>query len=93
MVRSTSIKHLVKRHGHTEPYDEKKVYASVYSAAINAHYLEKDAEREAAFVLKKINAAVSKRDLIDANSIRILVIQSIRDSHITVLYEHHLDVC
>jgi transcriptional regulator NrdR family protein len=28
------MKHIVKRSGHTEPYDEKKLYASIYAACL-----------------------------------------------------------
>ena len=35
---------IVKRHGTKEGYDDRKVYASVYSAALNCHYGEKKAE-------------------------------------------------
>ena len=31
---------VVKRHGETEAYDERKVYASVYAAALNCHHKE-----------------------------------------------------
>ena len=36
---------IVKRHGHTEDLDDRKMYASVYSAALIAHYDEHAAEK------------------------------------------------
>jgi len=30
-------KHIVKRAGHSEPYEQRKVYASVYSALLAVH--------------------------------------------------------
>ncbi len=50
------MKHVVKRKGHTQPYDEKKVYASCYAAALNCHYSEEAAEKIADKTTKKINA-------------------------------------
>ena len=45
--------YIVKRHGRKEKYDGEKVYASVYAAALNAHYKERRAEQLAARVMKK----------------------------------------
>ena len=48
------ITHLVKRKGHTEQFDEKKAYASVYWAARSAHVLEQPAEKLAEQVCKAL---------------------------------------
>ena len=87
------IRHIVKRHGHRESYDKKKVYASVYAAALNAHYSERDAERLAKSVMKKVNAWVKNKASISSDEIRNKILVCLNDREVALLYRHHLDVC
>jgi len=45
--------HIVKRRGHKEEYDERKVYASAYAACLNVHLGEIEAEEIATKVKRK----------------------------------------
>ncbi len=85
-------KHVVKRKGHKEIYDEKKVYASVYAAALNCHYSEQKAERIAKEVMKKVNLWINKKTAINSEEIREQVIRSLKDKHVALMYKHHLDL-
>jgi transcriptional regulator NrdR family protein len=38
------MKHIINRHGHVEKFDERKVYASCYSACLAAQCKPKEAE-------------------------------------------------
>ena len=87
------IKHIVKRHGHRESYDKKKVYASVYAAALNAHYSERDAERLAKSVMKKVNAWVKNKAFVSSSDIRNKILMGLKNREVALLYKHHLDVC
>ena len=84
---------VIKRHGHTEHYDEKKVYASVYAAALNCHYPEGQAEQIASYVMGRINAWVHKRTAIDSREIRNQILSDIYDEDVALMYKHHLDIC
>jgi len=85
--------HIVKRHGHNEKFDSKKVYASVYAAALNAHYAEKDAEKLADTVMKKVSTWAKKEDAIFSIEIRYQILKHISDPEVALMYTHHLDIC
>ena len=90
MKRKT--RHVVKREGRKEAYDERKVYASVYSAALNCHYGEYKSENIAKGVLKKINAWIKKRKSVNSSEIRDKVIETLHDGDVILMYKHHLDL-
>lgn len=88
-------KHLiVKRHGHMEEFDEKKIYGSVYAATLNAHHSEHKAEELAEKISKKLKKKFSKKDHIDSENIRDEIIKELEndDHEIAYLYRHHLDI-
>ena len=87
-------RHVIKRKGHQEIYDEKKVYASVYSAALNCHYSEKKSEKLAERVMKAVNKLVESKRVFNSSSIRnfILGILERIDSDVALMYEHYLDL-
>ncbi len=84
---------VVKRKGHIEHYDEKKVYASVYAAALNCHYTEKQSEKVALRLMKKINAWVEGRTVVHSNEIKEHIISLLDDKDVALMYKHHLDIC
>lgn len=56
--------HIVKRHGHKESFDERKLYASVYAACLSAHVLHEEAESIANLVTREvIKWVVDKEDV------------------------------
>jgi len=83
---------IIKRKGQVENYDPKKVYASCYAAALNAHYSEKEAEKLATEVTKKINAWIKTKKRVSSSDIRHQIIMNIPDPGVALLYKHHLDV-
>ena len=83
---------IIKRKGHFEKYDQKKVYASVYSAALNCHLLEKESEKIALDMSKKVTKLASKKPL-DSKEIKQFVIENLEDKQIALMYKHHLDLC
>ncbi len=85
--------HIVKRRGHIEHYDEKKVYASVYAAALNCHYSEQESEKVAEYVMKKVNAWIAKQKSFESTDIRDQILKNIKDNHVVLMYKHHLDLC
>lgn len=85
---------IIKRKGQEEPYDQKKVYASVYSAALNCEYSEKKAEKIALSIMKKTNNLIkkSKDKCFESNRIRDFVLKELKDKDVKLMYKHHLDL-
>ena len=76
-----------------EAYDERKVYASVYAAALNCEYSEQKAEKLATAVSKKITAFMKKsKSCLDSRVIREQVARHLKDKDIALMYKHHLDL-
>lgn len=84
---------IIKRHGKKQKYDQKKVYASVYAAALNSHYSEKKAEDLADKVTKKVNSFVKTKKQVTSAGIKDQVIKNIKDKDVVINYKHHLDLC
>ena len=91
--KKSSNDHIVKRHGRSEKFDSKKVYAAVYAAALNAHYGERAAEKLAGDVMKKVTMWAKKEDTIFSIEIRYQILKHITDEEVALMYTHHLDIC
>ena len=86
--------HIVKRHGHTEEYDEKKVYASSYAGAMNVHLGEQESEKIAAKVTKEINKWIEGKTEVESKEIFVEVTKSLAkyNKDASFMYKTHLDV-
>lgn len=90
---------IIKRKGHKEAYNERKVYASCYAAALNCHYTDEKAEALAQKVTAAVTRAVRYHVAhkhtapITSHDIRNVVIKHIPDPEVTFMYIHHLDIC
>ena len=76
------MKHIIKRHGYKQKFDEKKLYASVYSSALNAHHSQEIAEKIASNITQKINKWISSRAEISSHEIFKKVKKMLDDSTI-----------
>lgn len=87
-------KHVVKRRGFNEHYDEKKVYGSCYAAALNCHYGEKKSEEIASKVTKKVTLWIKGKSFVTSDEIRdqIVNVLSDIDKDVAIMYKHHLDL-
>ena len=85
---------IIKRKGHTELYDERKVYGSCYFACRNAHMGEKEAEDIASKVCTKVTKSVSKKKFVSSDDIFKLLVQELKkhDEDAAFLYETHRDI-
>ena len=85
---------IVKRNGHTEFYDERKVYGSCFFACRNAHLSEQEAEE----ICKKVCAAVTKwvkkQKAVSSNDIFKMLIEELKkhNEDASFLYETHRDI-
>ncbi len=86
--------HVVKRRGHTEEYNDKKVYASVYSAALNCEYGEIKAEKIAKTITKEITSWIKNKKQVASNDIRLQITSYLKkiDEDVALMYRHHLDL-
>lgn len=83
---------IVKRKGHTEKFDERKVYGSVYAACASAHYSEMLCEKTAEGVAEKINKFVKNKKEIQSTEIRKKIEAELKkkDKELAFFYEQHL---
>ena len=83
---------IVKRKGHTEEFDEKKVYGSVYAACASAHYGEADCEKTADSVTKAIKKFAKSKKSMQSSKIREKINAELKkkDKELAFFYEQHL---
>lgn len=88
-------KHLIKRHGHTEEFDERKVYASIYAASLNCHMEDVEAEDVAEDITERIKKWIEPKELCRSHDIREQVIELLSatgNKDVGLMYKHHLDL-
>lgn len=61
--------HIVKRKGHKEIFDERKVYASVFAACLSAHLNKEEAEVNANMVTKAVKEWLDEKEDITSDQI------------------------
>ncbi|MBI1936077.1 hypothetical protein HYS31_06570 [Candidatus Woesearchaeota archaeon] len=85
---------IVKRKGHTEIYDERKVYGSCYFACRNAHLSEKEAEEICNKVAAEITKWIKKKKLASSDEIFRALINELSNHNkdAAFLYETHRDI-
>jgi transcriptional regulator NrdR family protein len=64
------VKHIVKRHGHTEPYDDRKVYAAVFAACQSVREPVGSSELIADKVVHDVAHWIEKKHEVTSNDIR-----------------------
>lgn len=93
--RKFSARHVVKRGGHTEPFDERKIYASVYEACHGALIPTTKAEKIASSVSNAIKKKVEQHETVSAHAIKLEVVKELKKHHkdVAFLYETHKELC
>ena len=83
---------IVKRKGHTEEFDERKVYGSVYVACASAYYNEGQCEKTADKVANIIKKFVKGKKQIQSAEIRKKIENELKkkDEELAFFYEQHL---
>ncbi len=86
--------HIVKRKGHTEEYDERKVYASSYAAVLNVHETQKVAEDIAEKVSKDVSNWIKDKKEVNSSQIFDEVTKSLAkyNKDASFMYNTHRDV-
>lgn len=83
---------VVKRKGHEEEFDERKVYVSVYEACASAHRDADECEYIAEDITSRVRALADSTDVLPAADIRALVNEELgkRDEELSFFYDMHL---
>jgi len=87
--------HIIKRRGHSEKFDEKKIYASAYAACLNAEFGEQKCEEVAEKVMKEVTKAIKARhNAVDSSEIAELTHKILEkfNKDVAFLYKTHLDL-
>ncbi len=85
---------VVKRRGKTEPFDEKKVYGSVYAACMDCAIGEKQCENVAAKIVADLKKFLKNKKEINSTEIFGFVIQKLAKEHeaAAFMYQTHRDL-
>ena len=85
---------IVKRKGHTELYDERKVYGSCFFACRNAHLSQQESEKICSNVCASVTKWVRKKEVVSSNGIFRFLIQELKkhNGDAAFLYETHRDI-
>lgn len=85
---------IVKRKGHAEIYDERKVYGSCYFACRSAHLSGQEAEQICSKVAIAVTKWVKSSKTISSNDIFRAIIKELkkRNEDAAFLYETHRDI-
>jgi transcriptional regulator NrdR family protein len=85
---------IVKRAGHHEEFDERKLYASCYAACISAHMDKRLAEKVCAKAILAVKRRIRKRKSIDSDELFRMAVEELRklEKHAAYMYETHRDI-
>ena len=84
----------VKRRGHRERFDPKKVYGSTYAACLSAHIEHHKAEKMAEKVMKDIERFVKKNKTVTSDELFGEITRSLakQSADAAFMYETHRDI-
>ncbi len=93
-IKEKTILHIVKRRGHKELYDERKVYGSCYFACRNAHLSEQESEKIANKVVAAITKWAMKKRMVTSDQIFKNLVFALKkyNEDAAFLYETHRDI-
>lgn len=85
---------IVKRKGHTELYDERKVYGSCFFSCRNAHLSGQESEQICNKVTAQITKWIKKKKLVSSDDIFRAIINELKkhNEDASFLYETHRDI-
>lgn len=86
--------HIVKRKGHKEIFDERKVYASIFAACLSANLNKEEAEVNANLVTQAVKEWLDEKE--DIKSDQIFKIAGEKLEHLSkdagFMYKTHRDI-
>lgn len=92
--KGKTILEIVKRKGHTELYDERKVYGSCFFACRNAHLDEKESEEICSKVSAEVTKWIKSHKTVSSSDIFKKLIEELKkhNEDAAFLYETHRDI-
>ncbi|MBI4021378.1 MAG: hypothetical protein HY369_03980 [Candidatus Aenigmarchaeota archaeon] len=86
--------HVVKRQGHKERFDERKVYASCYAACLSSHVPHREAEKICEKVSRGVKTWIAAKPAVTADQLFKEVTRQIAKHHkdAAFMYRTHRDV-
>ena len=97
MKRKTigQARRIVKRRGHIERFDERKVYASCYAACLSAHIPHPKAEKICEKVAVGVKKWAEKKHAVTSHEIFLKTASLIKKHHkeAAFMYATHRDIC
>lgn len=84
---------IVKRNGHTEPFDERKVYASIYAVCLSLRVSDGTAELIAESVTDEVKEHLTDGE-ISARQLHLFVVDRLKHYNpaAAYLYDTHKDI-
>jgi len=88
------MKHIVKRKGHKEKYDERKLYGSVFAASLNCHMPKEKAEKIAEKSVAIINKWIENKSEVNSDQLFDKTAEVLKgvDSEVSFMYKTHRDL-
>ena len=88
------MEHIVKRQGHKEKFDERKVYASCYAALLSAQLHHVEAEKVCNNISKDVKKWIKTKKAVTSDDIFKETTKIIRKYHkeAAFMYETHRDI-
>ena len=85
------MKHIVKRHGSSENYDERKLYASVFASCLAVKVQPRVAELISAQVVREVETWLDKKHEVTSKDLTHRVFDSLHllNPDAAYLYKHH----
>ncbi len=85
---------IVKRRGHKQEFDEKKIYGSVYAACMGCSLSEKECEKVSESVTKDVKTLLKGKKEINSTEIFGFIIQKLAklNEAVAFMYETHRDI-
>lgn len=86
--------HIVKRKGHIEVYDERKIYASVFAACMTLRMSDEEAELIAGMVAHEATEEFRKDKEVSAHVIHRFVAKALKkyNPDVAYMYDTHRDI-
>ena len=83
---------VVKRKGHKEKFDERKLYASIYAACASAHLEELSCEKAAKKITEVVKKQIKNNKELQASEIHKKVEKELKkiDKELAFFYDQHL---
>ena len=92
--KEKTILKIVKRKGHTEIYDERKVYASCFFACRNAHLSKEESQNICGKVSASITKWIKNKKIVSSNEIFKILAGELKkhNEDVAFLFETHRDI-